>query len=676
MSVAESREIEIVKSACPLDCPDSCSLDVKVEAGRVVAVEGNHANPFTAGFICQKVHHFPEYLYGPERVRSPLLRVGNKGAGSFQPICWDEALDRITAEIQQLRNTVGGESILPYCYGGSNGFLTHDSVDARFFRRLGASRLARTVCAAATGRAAQGLYGKMPGVALEDYRYARLIILWGVNPSATGIHLVPVIRRAQKAGAKLVVLDPRRTPLAKQADLHLPIQAGTDLPVALSIIRWLFTSGRADTAFLAQHTSGADELQRRAEPWTFAAAAAVAGVDPATLEEFARLYADTAPAVIRCGWGLERNRNGGSAVAAVLALPAVAGKFGVRGGGFTMSNSGAWNLDLGGAVAAPEPATRRINMNLLGDVLLNATDPPIRLLFVYNSNALATTPAQEKVRAGLMRADLFTVVFEQVMTDTARYADIVLPATTFLEHVEVRRGYGAMVLQQGEPAIAPVGEARPNYAVFSELCRRLGLARPGDPETADELAAALLEPTGRAAEIQAAWSAGLPAIPAAGSHPIPFVDIFPPTADRKIHLCPADLDAEAPRGLYGFQPDPASTDYPLTLLSPASPRMITSTFGQQWQTQVPVELNPADAEARGIASGDRVTVYNELGSVICRAERSADLRPGIAVLPKGLWSHHTQSGTTANALAPDSLTDLGGGACFNDARVQIRRLEE
>ncbi len=665
-----SLRTEILPSACPLDCPDTCSLEVTVTDGRVEKLEGTDLNPWTGGYICSKVRRFPQHLYGDQRLRHPAVRRGEKGRGDFERIAWDDALDLLAGRLREVRARHGGEAILPLSYGGSNGYLTQDTTDARLFRRLGASRLARTVCAAATSRAATGLYGKMPGTALEDYVHARLIVVWGCNPSATGIHLVPVIREAQKRGACLAVVDPRRTPLAKQADLHLAPRPGTDLPVALSLIRWLFESGRADLGFLDTHATGADELRRRAEPWTFARAAETAGVDAREIEALGRLYAGTDPAVVRCGWGPERNRNGGSAIAAILALPAVAGKFGRRGGGYTLSNSGAWRLDPGALAGEDEPATRVVNMNKTGETLLRGA-PPVKLLFVYNANPLATLPEQEKVRAGLAREDLFTVVFDQVMTDTARYADLVLPATTFLEHRELRRGYGPVVLMEAAPVIAPVGEARPNTRVFGDLCRRLGLDREGEAETPEDYVAGLLEQSGRAADLRAALDDPGLAYPETGRAPVPFVDHFPPTPDGKAHLVPEALDREAPHGLYAYRDDPGTERAPLALISPATGRTVSSTFGQLHRKQVPLELHPDDAASRGLSSGDEVRVSNASGEVRCRLRVSRDVRPGVAYLPKGLWSHNTLNGATANALAPDSLTDLAGGACFNDARVEV-----
>lgn len=661
----------LLTSACPLDCPDACSLDVQVQDGRVVKLDGSRRNPLTDGYICTKVRRMPELLYGEGRLLYPAVRRGAKGAGRFERISWAEALDLAAAKMREARERWGGESILPFCYGGSNGFLTHEAVDNRLFYRLGASRLARTVCAAPTGRAATGLYGKMPGVALSDYVHASLIVLWGVNPSASGIHLVPVIQEAQRRGARLVVIDPRRTPLAKKADLHLAPQPGGDLPLALAVIRWLFAEGKADLAFLSAHTTGAEELRERAGGWTFERAAAASGVPAVEIERFARMYAEASPAVVRAGWGFERNRNGGSAVAAALALPAVAGKFGVRGGGYTMSNSGAWAvLDRAAAVAEKESATRVINMNRLGEVLLEQNDPPVQVLFSYDCNPLATMPNQEKVRRGLAREDLFTIVFEQVWTDTAQYADLVLPATTFLEHTEMSRGYGAYVLYRSPAVAAPAGEARPNYEVFADLCGRLGLDRPGDPKGADELSAALLHTSER---MRAELDRDRVASPDCGTSPVQFVDSFPLTPDRKVHLVPEALDREAPHGLYAWQEDPATERYPLALISPATARTVSSTFGHLYREIVSLEMSPDDAARRGLLNGDTVRIWNDLGEVRTTLRLNPDMRPGVVLLPKGLWSHNTLSGNTATALAPDSYSDLGQGACFNDARVEVAR---
>ncbi|HEY0512832.1 MAG TPA: molybdopterin-dependent oxidoreductase [Thermoanaerobaculia bacterium] len=669
----------VITSACPLDCPDACSLEITVEDGRVTKLDGDRRNPETQGFICNKVRRFHERLYGPDRLLHPGVRAGGKGEGRFRRASWDEALDLVAAKLEEARSRHGGESILPFCYGGSNGLLTQDAADARLFHRLGASWLARTVCAATSGRACSGLYGGMPGVGYQDYVHARLIVLWGANPSVSGIHLVPYVLEARRRGAKLVVVDPRRTPLARQADLHLAVRPGADLPLALAVIRWLFAAGRADLEFLAAHAAGTGELRRRAEPWTPERAAAAAGVPAADIEAFARLYADAAPAVVRCGWGVERNRHGGSAVAAVLALPAVAGKLGVRGGGYTLSNAESWSLDTSAAVGAEPPPVRTLNMNRLGRHLTEPLAPPVSLLFVYNSNPLATLPNQRRVRAGLAREDLFTVVFDPVLTDTARYADVVLPATTFLEHGELRAGYGAPVLQRGRPVVAPAGEARSNHEVFLELCRRLGLQRPGDAETLDDFVRAAVSGLENAGEVLAALDSEGIAVPASGLHPVQMVDLTPGTADGRIHLCPEELDREAPGGLYRFEDEAERIEadggpYPLALLSPAGSRTICSTLGELDRRGPVLELHPDDARRYGIAAGDAVRAHNEWGEVRAVARLSPDLRPGVTLLEKGMWLRNAPARSTVNALIPDHLSDLAGGACFSDARVAVERI--
>ncbi len=660
-----------VETACPLDCPDGCSLSVTVSDGRIVEIDGSHANPSTRGYICAKVRRFDQRVYGDSRVRYPMVRNGEKGSGKFARVSWEEAIEAVARAIERTREASGAESILPFCYGGSNGLLTQDNTDAAFFRRLGASRLLRTVCAAPTGAANMGLYGKMPSVTYLDYPHARLIVMWGMNPSASGIHAIPFIKEAQKAGAKLVVVDPRVIPLARTADLHLAVRPGTDLAVALALHRVLFEEGHADRAFLDAHATGVDALRARAAEWTIERAAEVSGLDPHHLRMFADLYARTRPALVRCGWGVERNRNGGSAVAAILALPAVAGKFGVRGGGYAMSNSASWGFSRPWLERTPEPLTRAINMNLLGRVLTEAPDPPVNLLFVYNCNPAATMPDQTRVLKGLAREDLFTVVFEQVMTDTALLADVVLPATTFLEGYDFSRGYGPISLQLTRPVIDPVAEARSNADVFADLGSRLGLW--DDAESRSELDTLLTILSDLPPEFGSPLQDSGIAKPPWEGAPVQFVDVFPRTPDQKVHLCPAALDQEAPLGLYGYQADPGSTQFPLALISPASERTISSTLGELPRPEVKLLLHPDDAADRGIAENDNVRVWNEWGEVTCRAQVGVWTRKGTAVLPKGLWRRHTGNGFTANALAPDTLTDLGGGACFNDARVQVAR---
>jgi len=659
-----------VATVCPLDCPDSCSLDITIQDGRIAAIDGSDLNPITAGYICAKVRRFPERIYGPDRLLYPALRKGPKGFGSFERVSWDEALNVIAQKLTAVRDTWGGESILPYSYGGSNGLLTQDTSDATLFRRLGSSRLARTVCAAATGAANMALYGKMPSIVYDDFPEARLIILWGVNPAASGIHLVPYIREAQRRGATVVIVDPRTTTLAKQADIHLAVRPGTDLPVALAIHRHLFENGYADGAFLAEHTHHADRLREKALPWTIERAAAEAGILPERLQRVAELYATSSPALVRCGWGQERNRNGGNSSLAILALPAVGGKFGVRGGGYTMSNSAAFGIKTNW-IRADDPPTRIVNMNKLGRALTEYNDPPVKALFVYNSNAAVTTPDQTRVLEGLQREDLFTVVFDQVMTDTARYADVILPNTTFLEGYDLARGYGPISLRLGKPAIEAIGESRSNADVFDDLMQRLGIGEASDPhgelEEMLDVLGHLPSPLGD--ELR---DSGVATPPYEG-RPIQFKTVWPRTPDQKVDLFPDVLDREAPAGLYGYQPDPATQEYPLALISPASERTISSTLAELPRPEVRLLMHPDDAGARSVSDGDGVRVFNAQGEVRCNVQVGTWIRPGTISLSKGLWRRHTANGYTATVFAPDSLTDLGGGACFNDARVQVER---
>ena len=657
-----------VRTACPLDCPDSCTLDVTVENGRIQKIDGGNVNPVTRNFICAKVRRFGERVYGEDRVLYPSVRQGQKGQGTFTRISWDEALDLVARRMRQISDTTGAEAILPYYYGGSNGLLTQNTNDAELWRRFGTSRLATTICAAPTGAANLALYGKMPGVVYEDYPHAKLIVLWGVNPSASGIHLIPYVKEAQASGATLVVIDPRTTSLAKKADLHLAVRPGTDLVVALALHRVMFEEGHADLAFLERHTHGADRLRAAAAPWTIERAAREAEIDPAALRQLADLYVSSSPALVRCGWGLERNRNGGNAAAAVLALPAVGGKFGVRGGGYSMSNSLAFGLKSAMWIDAPEPQTRMVNMNHLGRALTEYTDPPIEMLFVYNCNPLATAPDQNRVLKGLERTDLFTVVFEQVYSDTARYADLVLPATTFLEQYDIAKAYGPIALQLVRPVIEPRGEARTNAEVFSEIAERLGIGH------AEEDAETLLRITGRMGDAGAQLLEHGAATPPHGGAPIQFVDVFPLTADRKVNLFPEAIAGDAPAGLYGYQDDPATDAFPLALISPATEKTVSSTLGELRERAAMLHINPADAAARGISQSDAVRVFNELGEMQCPANITPDVRPGTVSYAKGVWRRNTYNGSTSNALVPDSLTDLGGGACFNDARVQVALL--
>lgn len=663
--------LEMRKTTCVMDCPDTCALDVRVHDGKVIQISGGTENPDTAGFICTKVSRFAQRLYHDDRLLYPLRRAGDKGSGTFTRISWDDAIGEIVARFSEVRDRWGGEAILPYHYGGSNGLLTDELIDHAFFARLGASRLAKTICAAPSGAVATGMYGKMAGVAFPDYPQAKCIIVWGANPKASNIHLVPYLRQAKENGAFIAVVDPMKNFSAREADLHLPIFPGSDLPVALAMIHFWAEQGLLDTAFLQNHTTGADKLLAAASTWNVAQAAEAARVPAQAIQELAERFAEATPAVIRCGWGVERNRNGGQALAAIMAIPALLGKFGVRGGGYTMSNSGAVPFKAASVTGDLRWQTRSINMTQLGQVLTGDLQPPIKAMIVYNCNPLATVPNQNLLLRGLARDDLFTVVFEQVMTDTAAYADILLPATTFLEHYDLRRGYGSYVIGGIAPVIRPLGEAKSNIEVFAALGRAFfGQVEPfnrSETELLAQISQNLPVENGPVNGTELAQG-GVRPVKFAGENPVQFKTVFPRTGDGKANLAPACLGANP----FSFEPVPVSK-YPLALISPSTSKMISSTFGEFNYPELEMLIHPRDAARRRVANGDLVRVFNELGEVVCRARVSDRVRDGVVSMPKGAWRKSSANGMTSTALCPDTVNEVAGGACFNDARVEVEK---
>src|SRR5713101_5230044 len=503
-----------LSTTCPMDCPDTCVLEVAVEEGRIASIRGAKDHPTTAGFICSKVAHFDRRVYHSDRLLYPMRRTGPKGSAEFRRISWEEAIGEITSRFREIISGWDAEAILPYHYGGSNGFLSDGFLDDFYFAKLGASRLARTLCAAPATEVATGMYGKMPGVAFEDYAHAKLILIWGANAKASNIHLVPFLRQAKRNGA-------------------------------------------LDHEFLRQHADGLETLLAQADAWPLERAASAARVAAEDIRRLAEAYAASSPAAIRVGWGLERNRNGGQAIAAILAMPALLGKFGVRGGGYTLSNSGATKLDTKKLLGQFAWTTREINMTELGAVLAGGVSPQIHGLFVYNCNPAATVPDQEAVLRGLAREDLFTVVSEQVMTDSAKFADVLLPATTFLEHYDIRRGYGNYVVAGVQPVIAACGEARPNEAVFAALGRAMGWKDAPftwDSATCAQKIAEAISIAGRPADPAILTTGRFQGYDFPGPHPIQFATAFPLTRDGKIHLAPPQL------GPKPFQYDPVTSE--------------------------------------------------------------------------------------------------------------------
>lgn len=650
-------------TACPLDCPDTCSLtatvDRTIDGGRLVKVDAGPGNPLTDGWICQKVKHHPQRVYAPERVRTPLVRTGPKGAGEFRAASWDEALDLFVAKLRDAEARFGPESVVPHVYNSSAPTL-QDEVGTRLWRRFGASRVDHTVCAATHGAAWRAVYGDMLSADPRDVVHAELVIVWGANPTVSNVHLGPLITRAQRErGAKVVVVDPRATATAKRADAHLAIRPGTDVVLALAITRQLQHTNVLDHAFLARHTVGLDALLAAAAPWTLARAAQECGI---AADDIAQLAADLAtirPAFLRVGWGLERNRNGGSACAAVFALPLLTGQLGHLGAGVMASLSGAVPLAYDWRDPDTPPERRRgrhFNMNTFGAALCDRTlDPPIAVLFVQGSNLAVTSPAQTKVLDGLGRDDIFTVVHDQVLTDTARYADVVLPAPTHFELDDLAASYGAYALQPVRPVIDRVGEAWSNNDLAAELARRLGYdVTRYTPARADALERSLTDDGtyDEARELRAAAST------------VQLRDTFPSFDDRRARLA-------AIPGLGAPRYQPLDDPYPLTLITPATARTINSMFGEFQSADPALHMHPDDAAVRGLIDGATVTVHNDLAAITTTVRVDAEVRPGVVTMPKGLWCRTFPGGLTANALVPDSLSDLAGGACFNDARVEV-----
>jgi len=664
---------ETLATSCVLDCPDTCSLDVTVKDGVIAKIDAalDSGNPVTNDFICSKVRHFAKRVYHEDRLLHPMRRVGAKGSGAFTPISWDDAIEEVASHLGAIRDEHGGEAILPYYYGGSNGFMTDELVDSIFFARLGASRLGKTICAAPTTAVAEDMYGKMAGVAFPDYVDAEAILIWGANPKASNIHLIPYLREAKSRGAFIAVVDPVRQLSKDLVDLHLPVFPGADLPLALGMIDYWSKEGKLDRGFIEQHALGLEPLLDAASSWPLEKAAAEAGVDEVKLRELADRFASASRALLRCGWGLERNQNGGQAVAAVMAIPALLGKFGQRGCGFTLSNSGAGWMDDSQIWDRTSWNTRVINMTELSIVLNKPPDPPILGLFVFNCNPVATVPDQNGIIEGLSRDDLFTVVSEQVMTDTARYADIVLPATTFLEHRELKLSYGNYVVGATEPVIEPRGEARTNLALFQALGRAMGFKdeafRWSEDETREKVIAAI-RLNGKPVSAEPLRAGKFHGYDFDGPAPIQFENVFPDTPGGKIQLTPGCL-GERP-----YHYDPVRSEFPLALISPATSKTVSSTLGEFNLPELRVTLHPRDAEQRGIRSGDRVRVFNELGEVMCHARVDEHVRTGVVHIPKGAWMKSSLNQRVSTALTPTHVNVVGGGACFNDARVEVERM--
>jgi anaerobic selenocysteine-containing dehydrogenase len=678
-----------VRCVCPHDCPDTCGMVVGVEGDRAVSIGGDPDHRFTRGFLCAKVSRYLERVYAADRVVHPLRRTGRKGEGRFQRISWDQALDEIASRFRTIADRFGPQAILPYSYAGNLGLLGFGSMDRRFFHALGASLLDRTICSTAGFAGLLVTLGSAVGFDPEAVTGARLIVAWGANIVSSNVHLWPFIDQARKRGARLVAVDPYRSRTAAKADLHLAPLPGTDAALALGMMHVIFRDGLEDRDFIERHTLGAEALRDRVREWTPARTAEATGLDASDVEAFGREYATTRPAAIRVNYGLNRHAGGGMAVRTIACLPAVTGAWRDPGGGLLLSTSGAFPVDRE-ALERPDlipPGTRTLNMSQLGRILTGrALAPPVMGLFVYNSNPAAVAPEQERVLEGLSRDDLFTVVHDLFLTDTADHADIVLPATTALESYDIHKSYGHLYVSLNLPAIAPLGEAKSNTEVFRLLAQRLGLHDPCLSDSDEAMARqafrwehpAMEGITIERLEREGAVRLNLP------DPFLPFAEGRFGTASGKCELVSDSLGRMGLDPVAGYVPPRESPRtapelarrFPLAFVSPPAHNFLNTTFSAQKslvqrEGEPRLILHPADAEARGIREGQMVRTFNDRGSFLARARVSADARRGVAVAPSIWWAKHSPGRRNVNAVTGQELTDLGGGATFYDVLVEV-----
>ena len=679
--------MEIRHSVCALDCPDACSLLVHIEDGRATRLRGDPAHPVTRGFLCGKVAQYLEREYSPGRLLYPQKRTGAKGEGRFTRISWDEALDTIARRLAAIAGAHGSESILPYSYAGTMGLLNNAGMDRRFFHRLGASRLDRTICSSTGGAAQNASLGLRYGTEPEQFPDAKLIIAWGANIHGTNVHLWPFIVEGRRRGAKLVVIDPVKTRTAALADRHLTINPGSDLALALGLIHVIVGENLHDTDYIARYTNGFDELAKLAQGYDPARVAELTGIAVEDIVQLAREYAGMRPAVIRLNYGVQRSERGGAAVRAITALPAITGSWKEIGGGMQLGTSQAFQFNTK-ALEMPELQERStlgreariVNMSELGKALTDLDGPPVKAMVVYNSNPASIAPNQAKVLAGMRRDDLFTVVLEQFQTDTADYADILLPATTFLEHTDLYRSYGHYYVQLARPALEPSGEARSNVEVFRDLALRMGFDDQCFRDSEDIMMRSLLGSKhpfldGITLErLDQEHSIRLN-VSEPGSPFLPFAEGGFGTPSGKCELGAETLDYTPPiESRFG---DPSlRARYPLELISSKNDDSMNSTFGNRPQVDADtalLHLSHPDAVARGIQTGDRVRVFNDRGSLLLRADVDGVVQPGVARAPAVRWNKRAEDAHNVNVLTSERLTDMGGGPTFYSCLVEVER---
>lgn len=694
---------KVVHAACPHDCPDACGVLVTVEDGRATRIQGDPTHPVTRGFLCAKVTKYLDRVYSPERVLYPMRRVAPKGrgkgnAGDFIRITWDEALSEIAEKFKSISDEFGPEAIMPYSYAGNMGVLSYAGMSHRFFHRLGASQLNRTICATAGGDALITVTGRKLGTEPEQFADSKYIIAWGANIHGTNIHLWPFIEEARRKGAKLVVIDPYKTRTARCADWYLPINPGTDVALALSMMHVIINERLYDAEYVSKYTVGFEQLKQRVQEYPPERVAQWTGISADDIRKLAREYATTRPAAIRVNYGVQRSQNGGMAVRAISMLPCITGSWQHVGGGLWLSLSGAFPFDRR-SVEMPElmlksplgrPA-RVLNMVELGRILNTVNDPPVKAVFVYNSNPAVVAPNHGDVVRGFLRPDLFTVVHEQFFTDTVNHADIVLPATTFFEHKDLLAAYGHCYVQVSNQAIAPEGECKSNSDLFTELAARMGFNEACFRDTVDAMIGTALATQNPAADPDG-WLSGIDrerlereghARLNVGDGPfLPYAKGGFSTPSGKAELYSESLAAQGLDPVASFIPPSESRHsenarmYPLELLSRKADNFLNSSFCnieavQKMEHPELLEISAADAAPRNIHEGDWVRVFNGRGEVTLRAHVNGAVQPGV-VAARLNWARLSPDGKSINALTSETLTDIGAGPTFYSCLVEVQ----
>ncbi len=673
---------QIKKSVCPLDCPDTCSLDVTIENNEIKTIRGSKANPYTEGVICSKVvKYYPDFIHGEQRLRTPLRRLGKRGENNYEPISWDEAISTITEKTLDAIKQYGPETVLPFNYAGPHGQLGAGSMDRRFFYKLGATQLDRgPLCGGVRGSAYSSLFGSVPGMPPEQAANSDLIVIWGNNVTVSNLHFARVIKKARENGATVVVIDPKRTRIAEQAHCYVQIAPGTDVVLALALAAEFKRRDKLDTDFLNQWVNGTEEFLGQAQQYTLDDAARICGVPLEQLEQLLGLYIGAETLATSVGNGIERGKSGGSGLRAIMSLNALLGQFGRKGAGvfakpglaFPYTADKLQRPDL-----IPE-GTRTLNIVDLGRHLLNDDiDPPLRSVFIFNHNPVATHPDQNRMIRALSRPELFTVGIDIVMTDSMKYCDIILPASSHFEYNDIYGAYGHSYLQRAEPIIPPVGESLPNTEIFRRLASSFGYDDPCFQEDDQTL-------------LEAAVDASDERIPVSNINDLPLDSaflmkanrfeevlmcktVFPDTPSGKIELFSQQLEDDFGFGLPRFEP--AHKDRPFTIISPSSSKRTNATFGSHEASGgvEMVEINPEDASSLNISEGDLLSVSNSLGEVILKAKITDAVRPGVLYSPKGTWVKTSDTGQTVNALIDAEIkTDIMEGACYNETFVDVK----